>query len=112
MSRDASERLRDILDALTTIREHVGGSLEAPSIANQLVLDAVLFRLLVIGEAAKNVDEELQGAAPDVPWRDYAGLRDIIAHQYFRIQQRIIEDTVRRDLPSLETAVEKLLDDA
>ena len=43
--------------------------------------------------------------ASDVPGSDYAGLRDGIAHQDFRVQQQIVEDTVRRDLPRLESAV-------
>lgn len=44
-----------------------------------------------------------------MPWSDYAGLRDVIAHQYFRVQTQIIENTVRRDLPRLAEAVERLL---
>lgn len=109
MSRDERERLVDILEALETIRDYVEGSLEDPSIGSPVVLDAVLFRLIVIGEAAKNVSVESQEAAPDVRWSDYAGLRDIIAHQYFRIQKQIIEDTVKGDLPELLRAVERLL---
>ncbi|MET0603351.1 MAG: HepT-like ribonuclease domain-containing protein [Baekduia sp.] len=109
MSRDERERLDDILEALEAIRGHVGGSLEAPSIDGSVVLDAVLFRLIVIGEAAKNVGAALREAAPDIRWSDYAGLRDIIAHQYFRIQKQIIEETVQRDLPVLLRAVEGLL---
>jgi uncharacterized protein with HEPN domain len=91
------------------IREYVGGSLDEPSIENPLVLDAVLFRLVVIGEAVKNVSAELLEAATGIRWSDIAGLRDVIAHQYFRIQRQIIEDTVTRDLPELVRAVEDLL---
>jgi uncharacterized protein with HEPN domain len=109
VTRDDRERLQDILEALDAIARHVGGSLAEPTIDEAVVLDAVLFRLLMIGEAAKNVGEELRGAAADVPWADYAGLRDVIAHQYFRVQRRIIEDTVRTDLPVLRAAVEGLL---
>ncbi len=57
-------------------------------------------RLMVLGEAAKNVDAELRASAPGVRWSDSAGLRDVIAHQYFRIQTQIIEDTVREELPN------------
>jgi uncharacterized protein with HEPN domain len=79
MSRDSRERLQDILEALDAIARYVGGSLAEPTVDDQVVLDAVLFRLLIIGEAAKNVDDELQAAAPGVPWSNYAGLRDVIA---------------------------------
>jgi uncharacterized protein with HEPN domain len=109
MTRDAVERLKDILEALEAIERYVGGSLAKPSIGDAVVLDAVLFRLLVIGEAAKNVDEELREDAPGVPWSDFAGLRDVIAHQYFRVQKQIVEDTVREDLPALKRAVEALV---
>lgn len=109
MSRDGRERVQDILEALEAIARYVGGSLVEPSIEDPVVLDAVLFRLLVIGEAAKNVDDELRAAAPGVPWADYAGLRDVIAHQYFRVQKRIVENTVRSELPALKAAVETLL---
>jgi uncharacterized protein with HEPN domain len=109
MSRDERERLRDIVEALEMIRDYVGGSLEEPSINDPVVLDAVLFRLMVIGEAAKNVNAELLEVAADIRWSDIAGLRDVIAHQYFRIQRQIIEDTVERDLPELLRAVQELL---
>ena len=109
MTRNAPGRLQDIHDALGSIRTHVGGSLGEPKIADELVLHAVLFNLIVVGEAAKSIDDELRAAAPDVPWSDYAGLRDVIAHQYFRVQTQIIENTVRRDLPRLSLAVERLL---
>lgn len=109
MSRDRRERLQDILEAIQAIASYVGGSLDKPAINDPVVLDAVLFRLLVIGEAAKNVDADYKTTAPDVRWSDYAGLRDIIAHQYFRVQKRIIEDTVRQDLPRLESAAIDLL---
>jgi uncharacterized protein with HEPN domain len=109
MSREERERLQDIVEAMQMVREYVGGSLEEPSIEAPVVLDAVLFRLIVIGEAVKNVGAGLQEAAPAIRWSDYAGLRDVIAHQYFRIQKQIIEDTVKRDLPELLDAVENLL---
>jgi uncharacterized protein with HEPN domain len=109
MSCDATERLQDIQQALGSSRTYVGGSLAEPKIADALVLHAVLFNLIVIGEAAKSIGDELRAEAPDVPWSDYAGLRDVIAHQYFRVQTQIIENTVRRDLPRLAQAIERLL---
>ena len=109
MSRDGRERLHDIVEAVEMIREYVGGSLEEPSIDGPVILDAVLFRLMVIGEAAKNVGAEMLEATTDIRWSDIAGLRDVIAHQYFRIQKQIIQDTVKRDLPELLRAVEELL---
>ncbi len=109
MTRGDQERLRDIVEALEAIREYVGGQLEEPSVSDPVVLDAVLFRLMVIGEAAKNVGPDALEASAGIRWRDIAGLRDVIAHQYFRLQKEIIEDTVRRDLPPLLRVIEDLL---
>ncbi len=109
MTREVKDRVSDIREALEAIQEHVGGSLAEPDVESSLVLHAVLFNLLVIGEAAKSIDDELRAASPEVSWADYAGLRDIIAHQYFRIQRQIIEDTIRKDLPALKVTVDRLL---
>ena len=112
MTRDTKDRLTDIREAVKSIQAHVGGSLDEPEVANELVLHAVLFNFLVIGEAAKSINDELRSAAPEIRWADYAGLRDIIAHQYFRVQKQIIEDTIRKDLPILEVAIDRLIAEA
>jgi uncharacterized protein with HEPN domain len=56
--------------------------LTQPVIGAPATLHAVLFNLMVIGEAVKNVDDDLRAAAPEVPWINYAGLRDVITRQY------------------------------
>jgi len=109
VTRRTRERLDDISRAITSIRDYVGGSLEKPEISEPVVLDAVLYNLIVIGKAAKNVEAELRAQVEHVPWSEYAGLRDLLAHQYFRVQKEIVEDTVRNDLPRLEDAVTTLL---
>ncbi|HZC29896.1 MAG TPA: HepT-like ribonuclease domain-containing protein, partial [Gaiellaceae bacterium] len=57
----------------------------------------------------KNLDGATRGAAPDVAWDDIAGLRDLIAHEYFRIDIERILAIVNRDLPALGAAVDRLL---
>jgi len=51
-----------------------------------LLHDALLFQFVVIGEAVKNLAPETRSLEPDIPWADIAGLRDLIAHEYFRIE--------------------------
>ena len=109
MTRETRRRLDDIGRAIASIRGYVGGSLEKPEIRDPVVLDAVLYNLIVIGEAAKNVEAAVRARVEHVPWSEYAGLRDLLAHQYFRVQKEIVEDTVRTDLPTLEEAVTTLL---
>jgi uncharacterized protein with HEPN domain len=112
MSRDERERLRDIKDAIDSIRRHVAELGDDPAESSSgLIHDALLFQFVVIGEAVKHLTSETREAAPEVPWSDVAGLRDLIAHEYFRIEIERVMQIVERDLPALEQAIERLLDD-
>lgn len=75
-----------------------------------LLHDALLFQFVVIGEAVKHLASETRESAPDIPWIDIAGLRDLIAHEYFRIDIQRVLEIVERDLPPLEQAVDRMLD--
>jgi uncharacterized protein with HEPN domain len=107
VTRRAIERLADISDAVERIREYVG-DLQSASIDSQLVADAVVYNLLVIGEAVKSLDDSIRNAESSIRWSDIAGMRDLLAHEYFRVDAAIVERTVRRDLPALDRAVARL----
>lgn len=110
MSRGERERLLDIKDAIAAIKGHVERvNPSGPEIDDPLLHDALLFQFVVIGEAVKNLSSETRESAPDIPWSDIAGLRDLIAHEYFRIDIRRVLDIVERDLPPLEKAIDGLL---
>ncbi len=110
MSRGERERLRDIKDAILAIREHLTQAGKDPAATHATLLhDALLFQFVVIGEAVKHLAPETQESAPEIPWADIAGLRDLIAHEYFRIETQRVLDIVERDLPALERAIERLL---
>jgi uncharacterized protein with HEPN domain len=111
VSRDEKERLRDIKDAVLAIRQHLARAGEVPSDDDAALLhDALLFQFVVIGEAAKRLTPETRDAAPEIPWADIGGLRDLIAHEYFRIDIKRVLDIVQRDLPALERAIDRLLE--
>lgn len=112
MSRDEQERLRDIEDAIAAIRRHLANAdATAASKEDPLLHDALLFQFIVIGEAVKHLTPETREAAPEIPWTDIAGLRDLIAHEYFRIDVRRVLEIVEHDLPPLESAIDRLLID-
>jgi uncharacterized protein with HEPN domain len=74
----------------------------------QLAFDALLYRLLVIGEAVKTLPNEILALQPDVPWREIARLRDFLAHHYYRVDARVIRRTVEAPLDQLTAAVAEL----
>ena len=107
MSRAAEERLADIAEAINRIRGYVG-DLESASIDSPIVADAVVYNLLVIGEAVKDLGEDVRAKEPTIPWSDIAGMRDLLTHEYFRVDPRIVERTVRKDVVELDRAVRLL----
>lgn len=110
MSRNEKERLRDIKDAIAAIRQHLEQAGETSAAKEDPLLhDALLFQFVVIGEAVKNLTPETRESAPEIPWADIAGLRDLIAHEYFRIDIHRVLEIVERDLPPLEQAIDGLL---
>jgi uncharacterized protein with HEPN domain len=110
MSRDEQDRLRDIQDAIAAIHSHLERAGETTAAKEDPLLhDALLFQFVVIGEAVKNLSPEMRESTPDIPWTDIAGLRDLIAHEYFRIDIHRVLQIVERDLPPLKQAIDRLL---
>jgi uncharacterized protein with HEPN domain len=113
VSRADRQRLRDILAAIGQIREYVdfAHAAGAELLPANLIGDAVLYRFVVMGEAASALSSEVLGRMPDVSWPDVVGMRNILTHEYFRIDWDVVEATVQRDLTDLETAVRHALAD-
>ena len=110
MSRDEQERLRDIQDAIVAIRQHLVQAGETTAAREDPLLhDALLFQFVVIGEAVKHLAPETRESTPQIPWTDIAGLRDLIAHEYFRIDIHRVLEIVDRDLPPLARAIDRML---
>jgi uncharacterized protein with HEPN domain len=75
VSRRDLERLQDIRDAIRRIRLYLG-TLDSACINDQVLADAVVYNLLIIGEAAKHLGDEIRDASREIPWTDIAGMRD------------------------------------
>ena len=74
-------------------------------------MDAVVRNLIVIGEAAVHVPEDICRKHPDVPWYEMRGMRNFVVHKYFRASDAVIWDTVHVDLPPLPALIKKILEE-
>ncbi len=102
--------LRHILDAVNQIEKYVQGINFEAFMATNLVQDGVIRQLEVIGEATKNLSDELRSANPEIMWKDMAGMRDKLIHQYFGVDLAAVWDSVEQDLPSLKAKILEILD--
>jgi uncharacterized protein with HEPN domain len=112
MSRDWRVYLDDIAQSCDKIRRFTRDLTAAQFRADDRTYDAVLRNLEVIGEAAKHVPQSVRDRMPDVAWRKVAGLRDMIAHAHFGIDDSIVWDIIETRVPELQDAIERFLDES
>lgn len=103
--------LDDIVEVLSKIELYTQ-SLAADSFSqNDVVVDAVIRNLEILGEAANNLPEEITQRHPEIPWAQMVGLRNLLIHEYFGIDTSIIWAIVSEDLPGLKEKVQNLLNE-
>jgi uncharacterized protein with HEPN domain len=111
MSRDESLYLGDIQEACEKILRFTKGMMYKEFVHDDLHFDAVLRNLEVIGEAVKNISEETRTSYPNVKWRKIAGFRDIVAHEYFGVNEETVWDIVKNQVPDLLEIVKTMLEE-
>jgi uncharacterized protein with HEPN domain len=99
----------DIIESCAKIRRFVAGLTFDTFTADERTCDAVIRNLEIIGEAAKNLPEDVVARAPEVEWRKIRGMRDILAHGYFSLDHKVVWDTVTTKLGALERAIRDLV---
>ena len=72
--------------------------------------DGVIRNLIVVGEAVKNLSADLRESEPSTPWKSIAGMRDVLIHDYLRVNLEQVWETVARDLPPLGLTVRSLIE--
>ncbi|MGL5083466.1 MAG: HepT-like ribonuclease domain-containing protein [Microcoleaceae cyanobacterium] len=106
MSRD-EQSLLDIADSIRLIMEYaINWDSFTQSVRDQ---DAVIRRLIVIGEATKRLSMTFREAYPDIPWKEMAGLRDIVVHDYDEIDFNRLKPVIEAKLPEVLRQIEPLL---
>ncbi|HUS74239.1 MAG TPA: DUF86 domain-containing protein [Sedimentisphaerales bacterium] len=109
MSRDEIMYLQDIAQSCEKILRFTKGLTQTDLIREEKTYDAVVRNLEIIGEAAKHISDELRKQLPNIEWRKVAGLRDMLAHAYFGIDDDILWDVVQNKVPQLAKATSAFL---
>ncbi len=109
MSNEDTVRLRHMLDAAKRAIDFMQGRAKSDLESDEQLSLAVVRLLEILGEAAKNVSEDLRKDYPDIPWRQIAGTRDRLIHGYFDVDLDIVWQIISTDLPVLVAQLEKAL---
>ena len=107
--RSWSFRVRDILDSIAAIEDHVRGMTYDQFAGDRKTIDAVLRNLAVIGEAATHLPPSVQERHPNVPWDEMRRMRNVVVHVYFGVELPVVWRTLQEDLPPLKAQLNEVL---
>jgi uncharacterized protein with HEPN domain len=108
MSRSWKLFLQDIIDSGSKVIRHTEQVSYEEFVSNEILYDAVIRNLEIIGEAAKKIPEDIRRQYPEVDWRAVAGLRDVLAHAYFSIDNETLWDVIVNKLPTLLNIAQRI----
>jgi len=99
----------DIQKAVGRLQKLVEGMLLEKFLSDETTTEAVLYNFAIIGEAASKIPPILREKHSAVPWSQMIGMRNIVIHEYFRIDLEILWDTIQNRLPELVPALQQML---
>ena len=109
MKKDDLVYLKHIRDAIGRIGEYTHRADKRKFIKTPLIQDGVIRQIEIIGEATKNLSGKTKEKYPDIPWKDIAGMRDKLIHDYFGVDLDAVWSTVKKDIPKLNEQIKKIL---
>ena len=110
MKRSQSLYCIDILERIARIESYTSEGRDA-FMRSKVLQDGTIHCFVIIGEVLKRLDPEMLAKHPQIVWREIAGFRDMLVHQYHRIDLEVVWDAVCEDLPALKTVISAILKD-
>jgi uncharacterized protein with HEPN domain len=107
--RSWQDRIRDILDAIAEIQKFTRDMDYATFKDDDKSIRAVEMNFIIIGEAANQIPKEIEDQYTTIPWSLLRAMRNRIVHVYFKVDEKLMWDTIQNDLPPLIPELEKLL---
>jgi uncharacterized protein with HEPN domain len=106
--KDTNKHLKDMLQAIESIESYSVNSYDE-FIEDGKTQDAIMFNLIILGEAANNIPYEFQEKHPQIPWSSIIGTRNVIVHGYDQVKLQIVWDIMKKNLHPLKISLVELL---
>ena len=110
MRREFEDYLRDIADAMGKAQQFVKNLSYKEFKEDDKTVFAVVRALEIVGEATKNIPNDIRNDHPQIPWKDMAGMRDVLIHDYFGADVETVWLTVTEKIPQVKPMIEKILE--
>jgi uncharacterized protein with HEPN domain len=109
MAKDDLAYIEHILDCIRKIKEFTNGLSLKDFLVNELVQDAVIRNIEIIGEVSKKISSDTKQIYYEIPWKEIAGMRDKLIHDYLGVDVEVVWRTITEDIPTLEKHI-KVID--
>ena len=109
--KDPKIFISHILECIEKIEQYLQGKSKEDVLDSSQLQDAVIRRIEIIGEAAKNIPDKIQDEHPEIQWNEAKGMRNILIHEYFGVDLDLTWEVAKKDLPNLKKQMIALKED-
>ncbi|MFK5925028.1 MAG: DUF86 domain-containing protein [Desulfuromusa sp.] len=109
-ARNWQLRAEDIFESIQNIRTYTEGMDYPTWCEDKKTIDAMVRNFEIIGEAANHIPADFQSRYPHIPWQQIRGIRNVLIHEYFGVDEEVIWKAIQDDIPALEKMFAQLLE--